>query len=306
MAKKVIDPGLGTASVADAKRMVNKDGTFNIAHVNHRGRIFSAYKYLISISWGRFFFIVVLGYIVINSIFAALYVIAGIENIIPPSGDVLKDFLNAFFFSSQTITTVGYGAMAPKGLAAGWISTFEALIGLLSFSFITGLLYGRFAKPRASIVFSKHMIYRDFNNGKAIMFRLMNRRTNVMIQPRVKVTLSISEEKNGEFSRSFYQLQLERDAITYMPITWTIVHPLDDQSPLSKFSKEQLKKLNAELVILASYYDETFNQVVHQVHSYLLSETELDRHFEKAFYFDEDGVTTLDHKRLSKTTAIER
>ncbi len=306
MAKKVIDPGFGTVSSESVKRLVNQDGTFNIKHLNHRSDISSAYSYLVNISWTRFFGLVILGYLIVNALFACIYLLIGVEDIVPPSGSLLRDFMSAFFFSAQTVTTVGYGAMSPNGVGAGIISTIEALIGLLSFSFVTGLLYGRFAKPKASIKFSENMVYREHKDGHAIMFRLMNRRTKIMIQPRIAVTLAISEEENGSYKRSFYGLQLERNNVTYLPTTWTIVHEIDEKSPLKKFAKEEMKDLDAELLILASYYDESFNQEVHQVHSYTMKELLLDQHFEKAFYYDDEGNTILDHQLLNSTKSTRR
>jgi inward rectifier potassium channel len=245
---------------------------------------------------------VVLGYTLINALFAMIYTFLGISNITESTGSVLRDFLNAFFFSAQTITTVGYGAMAPKGLVFGIISSFEALIGLLSFSFITGLLYGRFSRPRANIRFSSSMVFRKHNGVDCIMFRLMSRSANVMIRPKIEATLSLSQESKGKkYINNFYSLKLERNSITYLPTTWTIVHPIDELSPLKEFSKEQLQKLNGEILILASYYDESFAQEVHQVHSYVLKNLKQDQSFIPAFYYDEEGYTILDHDNLDKT-----
>ncbi|MEM6719047.1 MAG: ion channel [Bacteroidota bacterium] len=302
MAKKVRDPGLGEASITTAKRIVNKDGSFNIRHLNGKTGISALYAYLVDISWTKFFLWVFLVYFVINMGFAFVYVLIGVEYIsVAPQG-FLKDFVNAFFFSSQTITTLGYGAMAPTSILAGIVSSFQAVAGLLSFSFVTGLLYGRFSKPKASIQFSKHMIYRDFNTGKALMFRLMNSKTDVMINPRVKVTLAITEadEKLG-YRRNFYQLELERDHITYLPTTWTLVHEINEVSPLYKFSESELQQLNGEFLIMVSYYDEAFNEEVYKLHSYTFEELLMNVEFEKAFYYDEDGYTVLDHHKISHT-----
>ncbi|WP_271764958.1 ion channel [Aquimarina algiphila] len=302
MAKRIKDPGIGKSSNKHAKRFINQDGSFNIKHVNRPSSLSESYNYLISISWTKFFLWVLLGYTLINSIFALIYTLFGISNIADPTGNFFRDFLKAFFFSAQTITTVGYGAMAPKGLLFGIISSFEALIGLLSFSFITGLLYGRFSKPRANIRFSNTIVLREHNEVYSIMFRLMSRSTNVMIRPKIEATLALSQEdKEGEYVNSFYKLKLERDSITYLPTTWTIVHPIDKLSPLAKFERKQLPELNGEILILVSYYDESFAQEVHQVHSYELKDVIQGQNFVSAFYYDDEGYTILDHNNLDKT-----
>lgn len=304
MAKKVKDPGIGKSSNRHAKRFINQDGSFNIKHINRPSSLSESYNYLISISWTKFFLWVVLGYTVVNALFAIIYTFLGISNIVEPTGSVFEDFLNAFFFSAQTITTVGYGAMAPKGFVFGIISSFEALVGLLSFSFITGLLYGRFSKPKANIRFSNNMVLKEHNGVDCIMFRLMSRSDNVMIRPKIEATLTLPEEdKDKNYTNSFYNLKLERNSITYLPTTWTVVHPIDESSPLKKYDRELLKQLKGELLILISYYDESFAQEVHQVHSYVLKNLKQDQSFVSAFYYDDDGYTILDHNNLDKTQA---
>ena len=112
----------------------------------------------------------------INALFALIYLSIGIEEIVPSTGYILNDFLNAFFFSMQTFTTVGYGLMSPLGIASGIVSSIEAFLGLMLFAFVTGLIYGRFSKPKAAIRFSENLILRDFNHTRALMFRLVNSR----------------------------------------------------------------------------------------------------------------------------------
>ncbi len=299
--KKVVDPGFGKISTKNVQRFVNKDGTFNIKHTNNNSSIYTTYTYLVNISWARFFLFILTGYIILNSFFAFVYLSIGVDHLHIATDNKLKDFLNAFFFSAQTITTVGYGGMSPSGVLAGIISTLEALIGLLSFSFITGLLYGRFAKPKSYINFSKKIIHRPFKERHAIMFRLMNIKKSVMINPKVTVTMVILDKHKEEYQSKFYNLSLERSQISYLPTTWTIVHEIDDKSPLYDFSNKELKDLKGELIVLATYFDESFNQEVHRVHSYTLDELVFDKAFEKAFEFNEEGMIVLDHDKLDET-----
>ncbi|GAA3517553.1 ion channel [Aquimarina addita] len=306
MAKRIKDPGIGLSSDKQVQRFISPDGSFNIKHINKQTSISRSYNYLISISWTRFFLWVFFGYLVVNSVFAGIYTLIGISSIAVPTGNVFKDFLNAFFFSAQTVTTVGYGRMAPKGMIFGILSSLEALIGLLSFSFITGLLYGRFSKPKSSIKFSEHLILRKYNGMDTIMFRLMSRSTNVMIRPKIEVTLSLSQKtKDDKYVNNFYSLTLERKQITYLPTTWTVVHEINEASPLYEFNREELVTLHGELLILVSYYDESFAQEVHQIHSYVLKDLKTDVVFSPAFYYDEEGYTVLDHDKLGSTRALD-
>lgn len=302
MANKVKDPGFGYSSYKNAKKLINDDGTSNVIHVNRKSGVYDLYSYLIEVAWWKFFFFVFLTYTVINLFFAVVYNLIGIEQITPSTGYIFRDLLNGFFFSAQTITTVGYGGIAPQGMTANIIASFQAMIGLLGFSFITGLLYGRFARPKAIIKFSEHLIVRNFNDDRAIMFRLMNRRKNMMIEPEVTVTLAISEwhEDNNEYQRGFYQLKLQRDKIMYLPTMWTIVHELDQNSPLYRYSNKELKELDAEMFILLKYHDEDFSQKLFKIFSYKFSGLQIDKKFVPSFRFDKEGNTLLDHSRLDE------
>lgn len=305
MAKKVKDPGFGYGSFKNAKSILGNDGKSNIIHENRKSSFDDLYSFFLEISWIRFFFLVVLLYTILNIVFAFIYIAVGIEEITPSTGVFWRDLLNGFFFSAQTLTTVGYGGIAPQGLTANIIASFEAMIGLLSFSFITGLLYGRFSKPKAAIKFSDNFIIRDFNKGKALMFRLMNNRKTVMIEPEITVTLAITEkDKNEEFKRSFYELKLERSKIMYLPTIWTVVHEIKDESPLAKYNENEWKDLDADLYILLNYHEESFSQRVYQIHSYKFDKLIENVRFEPSFKFDSEGYTILDHEKLNETTSV--
>jgi inward rectifier potassium channel len=305
MAKKILDPGFGLFTSGKARRYIADNGASTVVHLNKRWTIADMYLQLIEISWTKFFLFVVTSYIAVNIFFGIIYTAIGIESITEPSGYLIKDFLNGFFFSAQTITTVGYGGIAPKGTAANFVSTFEALIGLMSFSFITGLLYGRFSRPTASVRFSKNLVFREFHGQKALMFRLMNNRTNMMIKPRVSVSLAITKgDPLGEFKREFYQLSLERNSIQALPTIWTVVHQIDEESPLFDYPDEALLNLNAELFILLEYYDDAYAQDVFKMHSYSFSQIIPNKKFVRSFVYNEEGYLELDHDSLDKTEVM--
>ncbi|WP_159948904.1 ion channel [Polaribacter septentrionalilitoris] len=301
MARKTKDPGFGYSSKQNAQDIINDDGSSNVVHINRKRNINDLYTYFVDISWWHFFFLIIVTYTIINIFFAFIYVGIGIEQITKPKGVFLEDFFNGFFFSAQTLTTVGYGGIAPKGITANFVAAFEAMIGLLSFSFITGLLYGRFSKPKAKIKFSDNLILRKFKNERAIMFRLMNQRKTVMIEPEIKVTLSISEkDTKGEYKRIFYSLKLEREKIMYLPTIWTIVHQIDSNSPLYNYSNKEIQNLDAFLYILINYHEESFSQKVYQIYSYDFDKLAVNVKYVPAADFDEEGYTILDHDNLSK------
>lgn len=306
MAKKAKDPGFGYKSAENVKGIINKDGSSNIVHINRRFKIDDLYALFISVGWWKFFLFVFLGYTLLNVVFGIIYTLIGIEQITAASGNVFRDFLNGFFFSAQTLTTVGYGGIAPKGLTANIIAAFEALVGLLSFSFITGLLYGRFSKPKASIRFSDNLIIREFKGERALMFRLMNSRKTIMIEPEVSVTLSLNqeEEETGQYKRSFFALDLEREKIMYLPTIWTIVHIIDEKSPLYELSNKEIENINGGLYVLIQYHEESFGQKVYQTTSYKFSQAVSNVKYSPSSGINEEGYTILDHEKLSEVEAL--
>jgi inward rectifier potassium channel len=285
--EKIKDPGFGYKTANSAKRMVNADGSFNLIHINKKFSVSEIYSRLINMTWIKFITLIFLWYFLLNILFAGIYFFIGIEHLTIEKSTPFQDFLNSYFFSAQTLTTLGYGLVSPQGNITAFISSLEALIGLIGFAFMTGLLYGRFSKPKAAIRFSDVMVLRPFKEKRAVMFRLMNKRTNVMIEPKIKVTLAINElDDKGVFSRKFFNLNLEREKIMYLPSTWTIVHEIEEGSPLYKYTDEQLLKLNAELLVLIEYYEDAFTQNVYQMHSYSFNDLRNNYKFTPAYYFD--------------------
>ena len=303
--EKIKDPGFGYKTANSAKRMVNADGSFNLIHINKKFSVSEIYSRLINMTWIKFITLIFLWFFLLNILFAGIYFFIGIEHLTIEKSTPFQDFLNSYFFSAQTLTTLGYGLVSPQGNITAFISSLEALIGLIGFAFMTGLLYGRFSKPKAAIRFSDVMVLRPFKEKRAVMFRLMNKRTNVMIEPKIKVTLAINElDDKGGFSRKFFNLNLEREKIMYLPSTWTIVHEIEEDSPLYIYTDEQLLKLNAELLVLIEYYEDAFTQNVYQMHSYSFNDLRNNYKFTPAYYFDENGQAILDHGNLSKIESM--
>lgn len=307
MARRIKDPGLGNTSAKDVQPLIDDNGYFNVLHENKPKKFSEAYNYLLGIKWWQFFGLSFIAYVITNIIFALLYVVIGIAEITPTTNNAFKDILNAFFFSSQTFTTVGYGAMSPNGTASGIVASIEAFLGLMFFAFVTGLLYGRFSKPKAAIRFTKHLLLSNYREGKALMFRIENDRKSTMINPKVSVTLRLTKANaKGDYSNKFYTLDLERDAINYLPTTWTIVHDINKKSPLYDIPEEDLIKQQGELIAMVSYYDESFNQEVHQMYSYIFKEIKLNHKFVKSYYYNEKGEMVLDHKLFDRIAPTER
>src|SRR6202012_5430419 len=185
--------------------------------------------------------------IIINVLFAFIYLAIGIRYLNGAQGtDTFQHFLDAFFFSAQTISTVGYGRINPSGIATNSIAALESMMGLLAFALATGLLYGRFSRPSAKITYSKNLLVSPYlENGRGLMFRLANLRRNTLIDLEIEIIFSFNEDVNGKITRRFYQLELERKKVSILTLNWTVVHPLDEKSPLKDVTPEDLRRTEA-------------------------------------------------------------
>ena len=286
------DLGLGTK--AGSRRGVNKDGTFNVKRTGlPKFRAYELYHQLITMGGFKFLALLLLGFLLVNLFFAAIYMAVGMEHFVRLGGNALQDrMLDAFFFSSQTLTTVGYGHISPNSPLASSVAAVESLMGLLTFALATGLLYGRFSRPQAKIRFSEMALIAPFHELTGFMFRLVNRRSNQLIE--VEATLSLSFCEPGGNSRRFVMLPLERNKIHLFPSSWTVVHPINESSPLSGMSREDLIASQAEFIVLIKAFDDTFSQTIYSRTSYRAEEVRWGARFQPMTRTLEDGITEMD------------
>lgn len=300
--KEELDSGFSSNTSNEGERLLNKDGSFNIQKkgLNFFQR-FSLFHSLINMSWIKFFVYLFIGYVLVNLIFAFVYFSIGTYRISGAEGiNNLDKFLDSFFFSTQTLTTVGYGTMSPTGIICNFIAAIESFIGLLSFAMATGLLYGRFSKPKAKIIFSDKALIAPYQDKKGLMIRIANLRDSQLINMNAKILYSqIEKETNGEEKRKFYTLDLEINHISLLALSWTIVHPIDENSPLYDLSKEDLKKRNIEIVLLLEGHDETYSQAVHTRTSYKAHEVLPNAKFISVLGQNKDGKATVSLDSIS-------
>jgi inward rectifier potassium channel len=266
--KRVHDPGLGSKFQKPLTRLMNKDGSYNIVRKGGLKKHQDFYKYLIEVPLPWFLLILLLIYIGFNLLFALGYLLIGIDQLNGFTNDQ-SPFFNAFFFSTQTFTTVGYGSIAPSKLGAQILAMVEAFVGLLSFALATGLLYGRFSKPNTKIAFSENIIITPFEEGNALMFKVVNLRNNVLLKTKVKAFMSLDKGDGTEtFNKDYFALNLETDNIMFFPLTWTLVHKINEDSPIQNLTLEDIKRRNGEVFVLIETFDETYAQEIVQKHSY--------------------------------------
>jgi len=298
------DPGLTQQYTGPLLRAINKDGSFNVRRRGLHGLAGSIYMQLVNLSWPRFWGLVALAFLAANIVFALVYVLLGSDSLRAAEDDIgLGFFGKAFFFSVHTLTTVGYGDIYPLGLAANVVASAEAALGLMGFALATGLLFARFSRPNAQLVFSNRMVVSPYRDGYSLQFRMANRRNNVLTDVLVDMMLmTVEQDAEGQLRRNFVELKLERKKIFFLALTWTVVHPIDESSPLKGMKAADLERLQAEVLILIRGYDDSFTQVVNTRYSYRWEEVEWSARFAPAFDVSPAGHLVLDLDKVSATS----
>jgi inward rectifier potassium channel len=306
MAKPTFDPGLTQQYTGNLRRTINKDGSFNVERRGTGWRDIHPFLFLISIPWHAFLALVFAAYLGTNIIFAVLYYSLGPGHLQGgDSPDKLIRFLNALFFSAHTLTTVGYGNIAPGSISANVLAAIEALIGLLGFALATGILFGRFSRPSARIGFSENALIAPYEGRTSLQFRIVNRRPNALMEVEATVILMMVEGEQGKQKRTFQPLTLERDHIDFLALTWTVVHPIDESSPLFGKTHEDAERKKAEVIVLLKAFDETFSQSVRSRYSYSFDEIVWNAKFTPAFEFDETGTMVLNIDKVGTYAPAE-
>jgi inward rectifier potassium channel len=273
-AKSDSNTGFGTNASNYGGRFITKNGN---ANVKKSGVGFfegiSWYHTMVNIPRWKFMVIIVVFYFFVNFLFAGLYYAVGVENLngitaVTP----LDKFGQAFFFSVQTFTTVGYGHVSPTGFLTSFVAAVEALFGLLSFAIATGLFYGRFSKPKAHIKFSENALIAPYKDGTALMMRLSPFKNTNLTDAEVKVTLGMKLEEKEGLTNKFYSLDLELSKINALNLSWTLVHPITENSPLYNLSKEDFATIEGEILVFLKVFDDMFSTTVVRRSSYSFDE----------------------------------
>ncbi|MBW3520571.1 MULTISPECIES: ion channel [unclassified Chryseobacterium] len=276
-------------------RFINKDGLPNVRRrgVNVLNRL-SWYHTMLNLSSFRFITYLVVMYILINLVFACIYYLIGVEHLTGiDKSNPLDEFIDVFFFSSQTFTTVGYGRIAPVGFMASLVATFEAFLGLLTFAIATGLFYGRFSRPRAYLRFSDIAVIAPFQDATALMFRLAPYKNNALTDADVTLSTAIEINEEGVVKSNFYRLETQLNKINTLALNWTVVHKIDENSPFLGFSADDFKNTNIEIIVHVRAFDEVFSNTVVQRSSYVSNEIIYGAKFVTMYYPDKEKDSTI-------------
>jgi inward rectifier potassium channel len=300
------DLGLGgRLSERSRARLLNHDGTFNVRRNNLSPlHPYNAYNTLLKLTFPELIGLLCAGYVVTNVFFASLYWLCGSGALDGAAAGPLRRFEDCLFFSVQTLATIGYGRLVPVTRAANVLVAFEALVGLLGFAIVSGLLFARFTRPTAKINFSDNALIAPYEGGWALMFRLVNLRNHDLTDVRAVLSFARWAEIDGERSREFDQLSLERDSILFMPLHWVIVHPITGTSPMRGLTEAALAASEPEFVCLITADDETFAQTVHSRTSYDAADIVWGARFNDMYVADADHVA-IDLGRLHEYTKVD-
>lgn len=305
-AKSEANTGFGTNASSYGGRFINKSGNANVKRTGI-GLLdsISWYHTMLNIPRWKFMVIVVIFYFLVNFLFASIYFAIGVEHLNGiVASSALGMFGQAFFFSVQTFTTVGYGHVSPSGFLTSFVAAVEALFGLLSFAIATGLFYGRFSKPTAFIRFSENALIAPYGNGKALMLRMTPFKNTNLTDAEAKITLGMILEEEGRPVNKFYTLDLEFTKVNALTLSWTLVHPITESSPLFNFTKEDFEAIDGEVIVYVKVFDDMFSTSVAKRTSYTFSEIVFGAKFTPMFSRSNDDNKTLLH--IDQLNAFEK
>ncbi|HEV7700130.1 MAG TPA: hypothetical protein VGO43_07870 [Pyrinomonadaceae bacterium] len=304
------DLGFGSVVTGHSReRLLNPDGSFN---VQRTGLPFltsiNPYHTLLSMSWTRFLGYLLLLYFISNVIFGIVYASFGETGLVDSTSDpAMNLFLRGFFFSVQTFATIGYGTIHPVGIVPNLVVTVESYYSLIANALITGVIFARFARPTARILFSDKAVIAPYHDGEGLMFRLVNGRNNQLIEVKIQVQFARFVNEGGKTVRRIDPLELERNRVTFLPLSWTVVHPITSTSPLYNLEQRDYTDIDGEILILLTATDETFAQQVHTRSSYKPHEIRCGHRFVNIYNEVADGERiSIDVRKLSRIEPTER
>ncbi len=299
--KQVLTPQDDLADISN--RLLNNDGSFNVVRKGHVAK--NMYQSLMTATWLRFFLLVFGFFMIWNLFFAFIFTLIGVDQIGISSKGYFDDFAQSFYFSVQTFTTLGYGRLSPVGHMANLIAAIDAFTGMMTVALLTGLFFARFSKPKAHIAFSKNiLIAPDRKGNKSLQFRIVHQVKDKIIDLEARMTMTWLEKDGVRVRRMFAKLPLQIERIFLFPLNWTLVHIIDENSPLHDLKYNDVLSKNVEILVVVKGYDETYSTIVHADQSYQCTDLVDGAQFSAMYQIRKDD-TLLDLDKLDDHTPYD-
>ncbi|BAV08676.1 inward rectifier potassium channel [Filimonas lacunae] len=300
------DTGFSTKAPVNGVRFLNQDGTFNVQKTGLSFfQRFSLFHAMLQLPLWQFLGLLLAVFLGVNLLYTFVYCWIGAQQF---TGIIGKNswqvFKEIYFFSCETFTTVGYGRVNPVGDGANLLASIEAMTGFLSFALATGLIFGRFARPRAHLLFSNHAVIAPYRSGNGLMFRFAcYKQHHILTDVSIRVNLAMLVQKDGKMMYEYFQLPLERSKVDNLPMNWTVVHPIDEESPLLGLSRQDLQDADVEIYVMVRGFNDVYANTTVQRTSYTFNEIHFNRAFTPMFE-DTPAGTVLELDKISKSKPL--
>ena len=299
------DPGIGTSFERPLERVMARDGRCHVDRIGQISGLREGFVALATMPIGRLVLTFVIGYLGMNLVFGSLYMLVGVEdlgnaNLTSP----MTKWMSAIGMSVQTLTTVGYGSLYPNSPSTWLLAAIEGVFGILGFSLISAVIYARFARPTTRIAYSEKALIAPFKDGWSLQLRLANRRTTLLVEMEARLMLVMADLDDQGERLNYYNLKLQLDRVSFMPLSWTLVHPILPDSPLAGITHADLVQRRAEVILVLKGIDEGYMQQVITRHSFRFDEIVWGGRYLRAFT-SKDGSMRLDLNKLSDFTPLE-
>ena len=298
------DPGIGTTFERPLDRVMARDGKFHVDRIGQISGFREGFIALATMPLWRLVLTFVLGYLTMNLIFGSLYMLIGVEQMGNADMTSLSSrWMSALGMSVQTLTTVGYGSLFPNSPATWALAAVEGVFGILGFSLISAVIYARFARPTTRIAYGDKALIAPFKEGWSLQLRLANRRTTLLMEMEARLMLVMADVDDQGERLNYYNLKLQLDKVSFLPLSWTLVHPITAESPLAGTTYEDLVQRRAEVILVLKGIDEGYMQQVITRHSFRFDEIVWGARYVRAF--SSDGSVRLDLNKLSDFISVD-
>lgn len=302
--QRIDDPGIGSTFDSSLDRVMTKDGRFAVHRIGELRGLSEGFVALATMSPARLIAIIIAIYLSLNVTFGTLYMLIGVEQL--GNADLTSEggrWLSAIGMSIQTLTTVGYGSLYPTTTATWLLAAVEGVFGILGFSLISALIFTRFARPTTRLAYSTFALVAPFKDGWSLQLRVANRRSTLLVEIEARLLLVLVDPAQAD-RLEYYTLPLQFSKISFLPLSWTLVHPINPESPLAGLTMANLSARRAEVIVILKGTDEAYMQQVIARHSFRFDEIVWGGRFTRAFTA-QDGKMRIDLGALSLFTPVD-